>query len=146
MSTKTINLSIDSQLENSRLVGFAIRGLSQLLPLEAEAASQLELAVVEAVNHMITHAYGNQTGSELSLDFSLDETQLEIQIYDTGEPLEPGQLELNEQEPPRADDPLSWSETDAWLAILYQTMDQVNYYSVGGLNTLVLQKRLIVSS
>lgn len=141
MSTKTITLTIDSQLDNSRLVGLAIRGLCQLLPLSAEEAQRTELAVVEAVNHTITEAYHNESGNELSLDFSVSPEQLEVQIYDTGDTLDPAVLEASITEP-RADDPLSWDQMDSWLTIVRQTVNQLDYYSVGGLNTLVLRKRL----
>jgi len=144
VSTKTITLTIDSQLENSRLVGLAIRGLCQLLPFDTEQTEGTELGVVEAVNHTITQAYGNEAGNELSLDFSVDDDHLEIQIYDTGKALEPGRLEADTELLP-TEDPMSWNEADSWLAILRQTMDRVDYYSVGGLNTLVLRKRLVAS-
>lgn len=143
MSNKNITLTIDSRLDNSRLVGLAVRGLCQLLPLDTEQAGQTELAVVEAVNQTITRAYASEPGNELSLDFSVAEDHLEIQIYDTGTTLDPGELETPDTAPPRLDDPDSWTGSNSWLAILRQTMDQVDYYSVGGLNTLVLRKYLV---
>ena len=58
-----IRLSIDSRLEQVRVLSGALRGIGQELSLSEEQLGQLELMMVEAVNNVIEHAYQMQHGN-----------------------------------------------------------------------------------
>jgi len=139
MTTRKISLNIDSDLANARLVGLATRGLCQLTDLDSNAIAQTELGVVEAVNDIISRAYQGQLGHEVSIDVELSSQELTIQITDTGASFDPSILEQADVDPTQSD-PDSWSPDLQWLAILKNTMDEVDYYAVGGVNTLCLRK------
>jgi len=82
--SKKIVLSIDSRLESVCLVGWAVRGICSSLSLPEENVFCIELAVCEAVNNAIEHAYGNKPEHTIEIHIQLDDHQLRIQIMDFG--------------------------------------------------------------
>lgn len=86
---KKIALSIDSRLESVCLVGWAVRGICSSLSLPEENVFCVELAVCEAVNNAIEHAYGNQPEHTIEIHIQLDDHQLRIQIMDSGRGFDP---------------------------------------------------------
>ena len=87
--SQKITLSIDSRLESVCLVGWAVRGICSYLSLPEDNVFCVELAVCEAVNNAIEHAYGNEPEHTIEVHIQLDAHQLRIQIMDSGQGFDP---------------------------------------------------------
>ena len=84
MKHKRIPLTIGSELENVALVGAAVSRLSEFSSLNREQVNRLELAVVEAVNNAIEHAYGYAPGHSVEVDLRMGAKDIIVTIHDTG--------------------------------------------------------------
>lgn len=134
---RRLTLSINSSLENVVLVSLAVRGICRYTFEDEELPGQMELCVVEAVNNTIKHAYGGQSGNEVRVTITLSADHIIFAISDSGramvrsEPLEPA---IN------PDDLESLPESGMGLFIIRSAMDQVDYRSQDGWNTLTMTK------
>lgn len=142
MEHKEIRLVIDSDLKNVSLVGRAIKELCAFVSRARIEPNEMELCVVEAVNNAIEHAYGKEKGHEVEVRFWLGQDRLVVDIYDTGEPMDPQLLE-------RADTSILESghipintiaEQGRGLSIIKEIMDSVVYETKSGKNRLSLTK------
>lgn len=140
MRTGSINLTIDSQFQHVFLVGLAVQRICLSIPLSDQAAYEMEMAVVEAVNNSIEHACHNQPGHPISMRLNLSEDRLTFVISDTGEtvaslrampPLDSASLEAP-------------AERGRGLQIMRAVMDEVAYRTDGVLNLLTMVKYLPV--
>lgn len=82
-----IKLDIDSKLENVKLVGMAVNRLC-CLELSQAGCDEVELAVVEAVNNCIMHAYNKQPGNSVEVKFKIETQNILIEIMDSGSPID----------------------------------------------------------
>lgn len=127
----TITFTIESRRENVALVGEAIHGLSALTPLSETDNEYLKLAVIEAVNNAILHAYEDQSGYWITITWTLMADCLEITVSDQGKPMA-GVLSRNwpaiDQEGGRGG-PIMWTCTDS-----------MEYRSAGETKTIILVK------
>ncbi|GFK94152.1 Serine/threonine-protein kinase BtrW [Fundidesulfovibrio magnetotacticus] len=135
---RTVTLTIDSSLENVSLVGNALRGLLEREEGPAEDAALVELAVCEAVNNAVIHAYGRRPGQPVEVSLTLGAGRLEVRVADRGRPFEafpetlPGMPDAGELD----DVPLGgWG-----LRIIGQAMEHVDYRSEEGRNTLTMSR------
>ncbi len=138
-SAKSIKLVIDSNLEVVFLAGLAVRAFCSSIPLDEQAAYQVELSVVEAVNNSIKHAYDCEAGHEVEIVFSLYPDRITFQVSDFGR--EPAQ----EDQPPFAFDPDNLDalpERGMGLFFMKSFMDEVVYRRTGDRNTVTLSKIL----
>lgn len=60
LSKRRIALVITSDLQNVPLIGQTMERLCSMIPLSTIESHQVTLCVVEAVNNVIVHAYGNE--------------------------------------------------------------------------------------
>lgn len=137
--TGEIRLSIDSRLEEVRLLSAVVETLCGAVGLGPDTGGTVVIAVVEALNNAVIHAYGRREGHPVTLTVSLEPERLVFAVEDGGESL--GQL----RQPSLEFDPddLSTLPTGGMgLFIIHQTMDEVSYRSDLGLNTLTMVKRL----
>lgn len=128
-----ITLTIASRLEDVSLVGGAVRGLCEAASLPPPDVFQIELAVVEALNNIIYHAYQNRPEHQVSLTWMLANGGLRIEISDQGQAM---------MTRPDGKMPEALQENGRGWPIMMACMDQVEYYSTNGLNTLILIKQL----
>lgn len=128
-----ITLMIASRLEDVSLVGGAVRGLCEYATFPPPDGFQIELAVVEAVNNVIFHAYQNQPEHQVTLTWILANQCLRIEIVDQGRAM----MAL-----PARDMPEDLRENGRGWPIMLAFMDQVEYHSDNGVNTLTLIKQL----
>lgn len=84
MNHKRITLTIGSELANVALVGAAISRLSEFSSLNRDQVNRLELAVVEAVNNAIEHAYGYAPGYSVEVELRMGDEDITVTIHDTG--------------------------------------------------------------
>lgn len=133
MTGKTINLSIESKLSDVCLVGHAVRGVCCCSPLDQEDYGRMEVCVVEAVTNAINHAYQRQNGFRVETAITLHEDRISFAISDCGTAIvnyAPRSLEFDPEEIG------SIPENGMGLFIIETIMDEVNYTSADGRNTL----------
>lgn len=135
---RRIRLSIDSTLEHVAMLGMAVNRISLHCMGERQAAYDVELCVVEAVNNAIIHAYQGQSGSEVAVEIIATAEKMIFKIMDSGTamPDRPVPREL-------AFDPDDWRtlpEGGMGLFLIHSIMDQVAYTSSASGNVLTMEK------
>ncbi len=138
MPSKSITLTIDSDLAQVSLIGQSVNNFYQEV-MPSIDAHQLEICVVEAVNNVIIHAYGRQPGNTVRVCALIHPDCVEIHISDWG-------TKMPEQSTPTLEfdptDDTSLPEGGMGLFLIYTTMDRMEYLSEQGINTLILAKNL----
>lgn len=138
MEIRRIRLAIDSDPANVGLVGAAVHAVCAETSLSPQQCRRVELCVVEAVNNCIRHAYRGRPGQEIAVTARLFADRLVIEVRDTGEPMPARALEAARS----AGEPEPLAEGGRGVAIIKAVMDEVEYRSDAGVNTLTLTKRL----
>jgi len=133
-----IHLSIASRLELVRLLGLAVRGICQGLPFSGEDVDALELAVCEAANNAIKHAYKGKPDGTVRVSVVVDDTGVVICVQDRGVPLEDTGKLANDLVAPRSIDELP--EGGMGLYLIRKAADSVGYKAGDKDNVLVLRK------
>lgn len=136
-----ITLTVESEFENSSLIGVAINRLVSTVFSKQETWS-IELSVIEAVNNIMKHGYQCQSGNNIAVSLDFQDDFLEITITDRGLSIPNNILEGNSQavfgfDPNDID---SLPEGGMGFALIKQNMDRVDYETVDGLNRLILVK------
>lgn len=141
--TRTISLAIDSRPECIELLSHALYGLCRLTALPAVDIAKIELAMVEAVNNAVEHAYHNEPGHPVVVEFQLGSGFFSLLVHDRGESMDPRKLAMVAEfaEPDRAD-PETWHSRGRGLAIIKSCMDSVDYRIGDGVNTLAMSRML----
>jgi serine/threonine-protein kinase RsbW len=134
-----VTLRTDSRLENVELVARAVRGLAGAAGVEARDCARVELAVAEAMNNAIRHAYRREGGHLVEIVFTLDERRFTIEVADEGTPMEPRRAPVLDFDP---GDLEHLPEGGMGLYIIYSVMDEVEYRSRGGRNSLLMTRHL----
>lgn len=140
--TRTLGLEIESWPECIELLSGALCGACQLALPAAEIA-RINLALVEAVNNVVEHAYHGEPGHPVRVELELAPGRFSLWVRDHGQPMPPGRLEaatpLVEPDP---NDPATLSVRNRGLAIIKSCMDTVEYEVRDGVNTLFMSRML----
>jgi serine/threonine-protein kinase RsbW len=134
-----LHLSGEATFDTVRLVGMSIRALCASAISSVEAA-QIELAVVEACNNVVEHAYNGVEGM-LMLEIEIDAEKITIAVHDTGETMPTA----SQQNADLDFDPMNLDELPEGgmgLFLMTSLMDEQTYTSADGRNTLTLTKFL----
>ncbi len=83
----SINLFIDSDLDKVVQIALAVRGLCTGL-VSNDELDAVELSVVEAINNVIKHGYGGQSGRDIHVLVGLHKEQVVIEIVDHASPMQ----------------------------------------------------------
>jgi len=145
METGKINLSIDSDIRQVQHVGEAVRVLCSHLELSGAKPSSVELAVVEAINNSIEHAYRSESGNSVDVAFEYDADCLNIKIKDYGVPMPnsiAGQLSTGVVMPDGNVDMDALPESGWGVQLLKSVCDEVSYKRNSSCNTLSLSFKL----
>ncbi|MFT5506420.1 MAG: serine/threonine-protein kinase RsbW [Gammaproteobacteria bacterium] len=132
-SAQAILLQIDSRLECVAGLGARINALCCEHGMDEVNSYQVQTAVTEAVNNAIIHAYDNQPGHRVSLDWTLQDQIICIEVSDEGKrmPKIPPDIKPS----PEAESGRGW-----W--IMRRWMDQVDYASGNGQNRLIMYRKI----
>ena len=137
MKSREIKLTIDSNLENVFLIGLAVNSICSHMPLSDLESYHMEVCVVEAVNNMIKHAYGNEPGHDVEVNIALHSDRIVFRLCDRGKVLElPDEPELNID----PDDLENLPEGGMGVFIIYEIMDTVTYEQFSDCNELTITK------
>jgi len=145
MGAGKINLSIDSDGRQVQHVGAIVRCLCGELDLAAVKPSTVELAVVEAVNNSIIHAYQSKTGNSVDVTFEYHADRLSIKVKDYGVPM-PKNVAVrlaSRAVLPKLDVPKNELPESGWgIELLKSICDKVSYQSHNSGNTISLSFKL----
>lgn len=140
--TASFKLLIDSDLASVATVARAVRSVcAGMFPVSD--LDEIEIAVVEAINNVITHGYGGRRGRDVELQLCLRPEEAVIEIIDHALPMQPGLLTGIAEDPFQFNmaDRASWPEGGRGLALMRLNMDHVAYCSESGENRLRLTKK-----
>ena len=135
-----IGFTIINRFEDVGLLGQCIR-VTAMAALTVEAAHQLELAVVEALNNIIEHGFKPLDNSEIVLIYTVYPDRVRVMICDQGSPM-PSQLlqepsDVFDFDPENLD---SLPEGGMGLALIRQSVSSYHYISDQSCNFLILVK------
>ena len=142
MSTKKIQMTIESRLAHVPLIGAALRGLCHASGLPPEDCQGIELCVTEAVVNCIEHAYGREPAHEVAVTIQDDGARIVIAVRDNGRPMATDMLQRKKKEA-YAFDPAEIARiptSGRGLAIIQSYMDGVDYRIEADGNHLVMIK------
>jgi len=136
------SLSIDSRMEEVRLVGEAARNIAEKLKFVNANAGTVELAAVEAVNNTIEHAHKYEPGKTITVVFSQTASCLSIAIKDTGPAIpEETQKTILDNSPifPDTDVEVSDLSEGGWgLSLIKSLVDSLDYRRESDINVMTL--------
>ena len=134
--TPRFSVTIDSRLELVAVVADLTRIACASIGL-AEI-DDVEIAVVEAVSNVITHAYGGEPGHPVHVRFASNASWLRVDVQDYGKKLDEARLAGARM--PVANDVCDLPERGYGLALIQQVMHEIGYQSAGGQNTLSMMR------
>ncbi len=137
--TKSIKLTIDSNLDDVSLIGTAINKLCSVSSFSDVGSYEIEASVVESVNNVILHAYGNKRGNEVEVIFTMYPERLDIDICDTGKTMGKKDIPFLNFDP---DDRKNLPEGGMGIFVISGFMDKIGYKRARGKNILTLTKFL----
>ena len=143
---KRLDLAIESDLGNVPLAAVAVNRVCLELGLDALRAGQVELCIAEAATNAIRHAYHGRSGHTVAVSLSASQSELHIEVTDTGTPMPPENQQTLIHGSKTSDDQIidrqSLPEGGRGLQIIYALMDRVSYVSGEGRNRLRMTKHL----
>lgn len=134
---RVVRLVIDSDLRNVFFVGIMTRNLCAFMDMERDECDRAELAVVEATNNAIIHAYGREKGNFVDVAITVLPDRIVFQVCDTGKKMERFLPKPPDHDP---ESPEDLPEDKMGLFLIETAMDQMDYRSGDGRNVLTLTK------
>lgn len=134
-----IRLSIDSRLEQVRVLSGALRGIGQELQITDDKLGQLELIMVEAVNNVIEHAYQLESGNEVHVRVEYSPQEIHLIISDHGQTM-PDRLHSEARPMPNPED---LPEGGWGMGLIHLLADSIRYIRDARGNHLHVSKQLV---
>jgi serine/threonine-protein kinase RsbW len=138
-SDSTIIFRIPARLADVRLLGISVHSLFANLDFSDIEVYQLELAITEAANNIVKHAYQYKDDMYLSMQFTSKEDKVYCTFVDKGN--FENFLKNNARGELAADTQVLPPDSRG-IAIICEVMDEVNYRRSGDKNILTLVKYL----
>lgn len=139
LSDSTIVFRIPARLADVRLLGISVHSLFSNLGFSDIEVYQLELAITEAANNIVKHAYQYKDGMYLSMKFTIKEDKAYCIFVDKGD--FENFLKNNARGEIAADTQVLPPDSRG-IAIICEVMDEVIYRRSGNRNILTLIKYL----
>jgi len=138
-SDSTIIFRVPARLADVRLLGISVHALFSNLGFSDIDVYQLELAVTEAANNIVKHAYQYKDDMYMSMKFTIQADKVSCIFVDKGDfenflkNNARGEIAANTQVLP---------PDSRGIAIICEVMDEVSYRRSGSKNILTLVKYL----
>lgn len=129
----SITFCFNSCFECVEQVAASVRGLCEQASFSQAQMHEIELSVVEALNNTVEHAYADRDDGRISMTWALTERDLRIDILNWGRSM---------AGVPQVDLPGASAERGRGWPIMHSCVDEVEYFSEQGVNTLRLVKIL----
>lgn len=142
-----IQLSIESRLDQVRLLRSAVGAIAEEVGFDESGCYEIQLGVTEAVNNIIEHAYELYPDRFIAVDIDTGPDGFDLNITDDGAPLPVEYLAQSRGDAPPFLDPGDSEQLDRGrgLWIICQIMDSVEFDRKNGKNHLHLRKKLPAS-
>lgn len=139
-----LQLKLASRPEDVPLAGTAVSAIGRLVGLSDAAAQDLELAVCEAINNVIEHAYRGSPDRPVELHLSADAAMVVVEVRDQGIAATPERLLVPDLDSLDVDpsDILAIAESGRGIPLMHLLLDELSYETADGWNRLTLIKRL----
>lgn len=136
---QSFTLDVPSSTQNLALIRDFVSRIAAQAGLSDAEVSQLELAVDEACANVMEHAYGHDVSKQVMIRAILDEDALRINVIDTGQGFDPGEVQQEDLK-----DLIARRRTGGLGMRLIKTwMDEVHYdIEPGRKNELRMVKKL----
>lgn len=137
-----LHLTIASRLEEIALVGCSVHAVGRHAGLTEEAAQDLELATVEALNNVVEHAHRGRPDLPVEVVLEVMPDRIAVDIVDHGTAMpaerlaEPVSLAID---PADID---SLEESGRGIALMQMLVDEIGYVAQDDTNRLRLTKLL----
>jgi serine/threonine-protein kinase RsbW len=138
LRTGAITLSIESEFGNVFLIGLAINKIACSIPLGEQAAFEMELAVVEAVNNAVEHAHRQRRDKRVTVQVDIEPNLISFTVIDQGPPIGFEALMPAAEGMENAPE----IERGRGLAMIRALMDEVRFERKGKANHIMLIKYL----
>ena len=109
------------------------------LVIAGRDCARVELAMVEAVNNVVRHAYHGEPGHTVEVTVTVDGDRLALEVADEGTPMPPHGTPVLDFDPA---DLANLPEGGMGLYLIHSVMDTVEYQSRDGRNVLVMTHRI----
>ena len=139
MSAPSLELAIESRLENVSLVGIAVGRLAELAGLGPDECYGIQLATVEAVTNCVRHAYRGEPGHRVRIAVTVSNADIQIRILDEGLSV-PEAKRVPVEPVVDPTDIASIPEGGRGVFLIHELVDRVEYGLDGSSNVLTLTK------
>jgi serine/threonine-protein kinase RsbW len=133
------DLALTSRLDEVGHLASTVRSILAENNVAFDMIDALELALVEAVNNVIEHAYRMETGRRIDVSVQIEAREIAIRIADTGLSFDPHAFEDQIAVPQRIDD---LPEGNMGLAVMKQLASELRYTAGPPHNVMTLIWRL----
>jgi len=140
-----ITLTIESRLDQVRLIRAAMAGvLDHMRVIEADILS-LELAVTEIVNNAVEHGYGDAENEQIKVQIEVRGSVVQIEIIDQARPFpENERYRLMDDLRPLEEPDEDWSPRGHGLQIVRQIVDSIVLERDATQNVLTFSKNVAI--
>lgn len=133
-----VKTTIPARAEFVDLIRLMLYGIASKMKFSFEEIEDMKVAVSEAVNNAVVHAYGGGDG-EIDVTFGMADDELTIQVRDRGISFEPGEaLEPASLKGKTMDEIQSGG---LGLYLMQALMDRVEWKQEGGTSVTLAKKR-----
>jgi serine/threonine-protein kinase RsbW len=138
LRTREITLSIESQFGNVPLIGLALSKIASYASASKQEISEMEVAVVEAVNNAVEHAHHHRREKLVTVRVRLSSDRIRFTVIDSGPSIDfKAALAVS-----AALENATEIERGRGLKIIRSLMDEVKYERKGETNQVTLVKYL----
>ncbi len=138
-SGSSISFHTPARLSDIRLLGISVRALCSSLGFNTTETFQLELAVVEAANNIVFHAYHQKDHTSFDMDFSVTQEKIICTFTDQGKPAD---FLHKHSQTALCDNIQRIPENNRGICIICNVMDEVTYTKEERGNVLTMVKYL----
>lgn len=138
-SGTSILFRIPARLADVRLLGISVHALFAYLGFTAIEIYQLELAITEAANNIVKHAYQYKKGTYLTMKFATTQDRVTCTFIDQGTFKN---FLTNNAQGELATDTITLPPNSRGICIICEVMDEVSYRRSDDKNILKLVKYL----
>ena len=134
---KSNQYTIVSELSQVKLIAGYFRDFCKQQKIPENSVNLLELALVEAVNNIIIHAYDEKPGFQIFAEFTWLNSEIHIELTDSGKPftkIEPDNKTHNSID--------SLPEGKWGIDLIESIVDSVTRTRTNGNNQLILHKKI----
>lgn len=136
---RQVTLSVPAQAEFVDLIRLTLYGIASKMKFSFEEIEDMKVAVSEAVNNAVLHAYGGEDGV-IEVTFTVSEEELAINVRDHGVSFTPAESTESASLHGKSIDEIQSGGLGLYL--MQALMDHVEVMQVGGTSVTLTKKRV----